>query len=187
MIKPLFFGRLSLLFYLLCGLAFASSCSKKESEPAASELLINFGPGLGYSPRDANNRPTGNPDPTDWTLDGKWNAKEADLFKSLAINVNDKPIGTASVVGAYPNPATTSTKFSWSTPDATLCNIVVVDQSYQSIIGNSSSTPSLGGSSSFDLTRSSAFKKGQLFRIYYVMYNGATLYCKGHGDIKIAE
>lgn len=105
----------------------------------------------------------------------------------MAINVNDKPIGTASVGGAYLNPATTSTTFSLSTPDATLCDIVVVDQSYQSIIGNNSSTPSLGGSFSFNLMGSSAFKKGQLFRIYYLFHNGKTVYYKGHGDIRIAE
>ncbi|HEX8329253.1 MAG TPA: hypothetical protein VF629_17090 [Hymenobacter sp.] len=185
--KALFFGRISLFFCLLSGFALASSCSKKESDPVASDSVMDFGPGVGYSPRDASNRAIGTQDPTDWTLDNQWNAKEAELFKSLALNVNDRPIGTASMSGAYPNPATASVRLSWSTPEAAQHDFVIADQSYQAIIGNSSSTPSFGGSSTFNLSQNSAFKRGQVYRVYYIFHNGKTVYYKGHGDIKIAE
>ncbi|MBJ6108612.1 hypothetical protein JAO73_06315 [Hymenobacter sp. BT523] len=166
-----------------------SSCSKSDSD-ASSSLFINFGPGEGHDLRTGTNLPMGPTDPTDWTLDGKWNTTEQKLFQSLGLDLNG-PVqnpGKISTAG-YPNPAIGAFRFSyssWQSPQAVRCKVVVVNQVYQPLIEATSPGLSPNQEFQFDISGSS-FRRGQLYRVYYVMYHGTTLYHKGHGDIKIEE
>ncbi len=63
------------------------------------------------------------------------------------------------------------------------CKIVVVNASYRVITESGSTTPTRELTLMVDLTRN-GFSNGQRYRLYYVLYNGSTLYYKGHGDIK---
>lgn len=161
--------------------ALLSAC-KKEDTP--KEAVIDFGPGDGLSYRSSNNMPNGTQDPTDWTLDGPWNAREQALFQSLGLDVNGPARGSATISGAFPNPATTGVQFGYSIPGMAVQKIVIVDSNYRVITETSSANPSAGVQFIFDLTRN-GFQKGQRYRLYYVLYNGTTLYYKGHGDIKV--
>ena len=64
-------------------LAALLGCSKSDSNP-----IMDFGEGEGISYRNASNLPSGTQDPTDWTIDGDWNAQEQKLFAALGANLN---------------------------------------------------------------------------------------------------
>ena len=74
-------------------LAALLGCSKSDSNPS-----IDFGPNDGISYRNASNMPSGTQDPTDWTIDGDWNAQEQKLFASLGANLNTSPQGSATYI-----------------------------------------------------------------------------------------
>ncbi|MBD2723313.1 hypothetical protein [Hymenobacter armeniacus] len=166
-----------------------SSCSKSDSD-ASSSLFINFGPGAGYDMRTGNNLPMGQGDETDWKLDGKWNTTEQKLFQSLGLDLNGPVQNPGKIYTAgYPNPAVGAFRFSYSSAQnapAVRCKVVVVNQVYQSLIEATSPGLSPNQDFQFDISGSS-FKRGQLYRVYYVMYSGTTLYHKGHGDIKVED
>ena len=156
------------------------SCSKKDTSPT-----IDFGPNQGFSPRTSSNMPSGTQDPTDWTVDGDWNTQEQALFSALPIAVNGAATGSFTG-GAYPNPAVTVVAFNYTIPGTASCKFIVVDNKYRVILENTPSAAAAGQTYHLNLTNS-AFQKGYLYRIYYLLYNGTTLYLKGHGDIKIAD
>jgi len=166
-------------FFLLLPAVLA--CSKSDSSPT-----IDFGKGEGITYRDHSNLPAGPGDPTDWTLDATWNEQEQALFQSLGVDVSSPAQGSAGITGAYPNPAYTGIVFGYSIPGTAAYKIVIVDASYKVITESGSVNPTSNLSIALDLTRT-GFSKGQRYRLYYVLYNGSTLYYKGHGDIKMAE
>lgn len=176
---------------LLLGVALAlSNCSKSESD-ASSGLFVNFGPGEGFTYRTGNNLPAGFQDPTDWQLDSQWNTREQGLFTALGVDFNAAPrlvpnATPSTYFIAYPNPAVSSFIFSYSTPAPVFCKAVVANQFYQPLAEFTSSQASSSVRFSVNVA-GQGFKPGSLYRVYYVLYNGTTLYGKGHGDIKIAE
>lgn len=177
----MFFSR-PLCWSLLVLCTVVGACKKDASTADA----IDFGPNDGFSHRDAQNRSNGTQDPTDWTLDGAWNPKELALFQSLGLDANGQATGAATIGGAFPNAASTATNFGYAIPGTAAGKIIIVDRNYQVIVESSTPNASGGYSFVFDLTRN-GFLKGQRYRLYYVLYNGSTLYYKGHGDIKVAE
>jgi hypothetical protein len=180
-------GRLALL--LLSALLVLGSCSKSESD-TSSALFINFGPGEGFSYRTATNFPTGTQDPTDWKLDGTWNTREQALFQTLGFDLNSTPQGQSrpSQIGCagYPNPAVSQFNFFYTAPDVVSCKFVLVDAVYHVLTQNSTYAPSKQSTFAFD-GDALGLKRGQRYRVYYVLYSGTGFYGKGHGDIKIAE
>jgi hypothetical protein len=165
---------------VLCSALVFGDCQFNKNPPPPE--TIDFGPDEGISYRTDQNVATGPQDPSDWTLDRTWNEPEQSLFASLGLNLNGAAQGTASDISAYPNPATTATTFRYDTPDAVNCQIIVVGDTYQSYYLRTFSTPARNLVLPLDLN---AFPKGKRYRIYYVLYNGTTLYYKGHGDIKV--
>ena len=163
------------LFFVLA----LSACKKKDP-------TIDFGPNGGISMRDHNNYPQSTPDPTDWTLDGAWNAQERGLFQDLGTDLNAAAQGTASNISAYPNPVGDGqTTFHFDAPTAVTCSFVVVDSKYQVVVPlQTTATASRSFSFALDVS-GSTFQQGKLYRLYYVLRNGSSLYYKGHGDIKI--
>ena len=162
-------------------LATVMGCSKSDSTPS-----IDFGPNDGISYRNASNMPSGTQDPTDWTIDGDWNAQEQNLFASLGTNMNTSPQGFASYIGgAFPNPATSAVSFGYQTPGAALSKIVLVDNTYQFMATfDGPKTASTSYSIVLNFNNGN-YKKGQRYRLYYVLYNGTALYFKGHGNIRV--
>ena len=169
------------LFLLLPLALLLGDCSKKNTVPT-----IDFGPNDGISYRNASNIPLGTQDPTDWTIDGDWNAQEQNLFTSLRANLNTSPQGSATYIGgAFPNPATNAVRFEYQTPGTALSKIVFVDNNYQVMATFDGPTTA---STSYSITinlNNGNYKKGQRYRLYYVLYNGTALYFKGHGDIRV--
>lgn len=187
--SPVFYCCRTALLLLAAALVL-SNCSKNESD-ASSGLFVNFGPGEGFSYRTGNNLPGGYQDPTDWQLDGQWNAREAGLFSAIGLDVNAAPqlvpnSPPRTYFTAYPNPCLSEFRFSYSTPTPVLCKAVVVNRFYQPLTEFASPQASTRLDFSVNLA-GKGFGPGGLYRIYYVLYNGTTLYGKGHGDIKIAE
>ena len=187
--SPVFYQcRTALL--LLSAALILSNCSKSESD-ASSGLFVNFGPGEGFSYRTGNNLPAGYEDPTDWQLDGQWNTREAGLFNALGLDVNATPqLGPNSspqtYFTAYPNPCLGAFHFGYATSAPVFCKAVVVNRFYQPL--NEFASPRVSTRLDFSVNvAGQGFKPGSLYRVYYVLYNGTTLYGKGHGDIKIAE
>ena len=176
---------------LLLGVALAlSNCSKSESD-ASSGLFVNFGPGEGFTYRTGNNLPGGYQDPTDWQLDGQWNTREAGLFNALGLDINATPqlvpnSTPRTYFTAYPNPCLSEFRFSCSTSAPVFCKAFVVNRFYQPLTEFASPQASTRLDFSVNLA-GKGFQSGSLYRVYYVLYNGTTLYGKGHGDIKIAE
>ena len=162
-------------------LAALLGCSKSDSNPS-----IDFGPNDGISYRNASNMPSGTQDPTDWTIDGDWNAQEQKLFASLGANLNTSPQGSATYIGgAFPNPATNAVSFSYQIPGTALSKIVLVDNAYQVVATfDGPTTASTSYAIALNLNNGN-YKKGQRYRLYYVLYNGTALYFKGHGDIRV--
>ena len=136
---------------------------------------------------DQNNYPLGTSDPTDWTLDADWNTQERNLFKDLTINLNTTASGKISYLSVYPNPISDDRAvFIFNSPMAVTCSFVVVDAKYQVVLPLQTSTTASRGQS-FLLDVSGGFQQGKLYRLYYVLRDGSTLYYKGHGDIKIGQ
>ncbi len=162
-------------------LAALLGCSKSDSNP-----IMDFGEGEGISYRNASNLPSGTQDPTDWTIDGDWNAQEQKLFAALGANLNTAPQGSATYIGgAFPNPATQAVRFDYQIPRAALSKIVLVDKAYQ-VVATFDGPTTASTSYSIELNLDNGkFKKGQRYRLYYVLYNGTALYLKGHGDIRV--
>jgi len=156
-------------------------CSKSDSNP-----IIDFGPNDGISYRSVSNMSSGTQDPTDWTIDGDWNAQEQNLFASLGVNLNTSPQGSATYIGgAFPNPATSAVNFGYQTPGTALSKIVLVDNTYQVVATfDGPTTASTSYAIMLNLNNGN-YKKGQRYRLYYVLYNGTALYFKGHGDIRV--
>ncbi|MBF9219594.1 hypothetical protein [Hymenobacter ruricola] len=66
------------------------------------------------------------------------------------------------------------------------CRLVIVDKFYHVL--RELDAPEQYTNRTFTFAVSdSPFQKGQRYRVYYVMYSGATLYYKGHGDIQITS
>lgn len=166
----------TLLLLLIASTLF--SCKKK----------IDFGPNEGIDYRDFNNNP-GPGDASDWTSDGTWNKQEKKLFDDLGINLNSTAQGGIREIFFYPNPIETQGNFGYAkTGTSSLtAKYVVVDRKYQVL--QSGTLPSIvTGRNNIMLDFSgSKFESGEIYRMYYVFYQGSTLYYKGHGDIKMAD
>ena len=167
---------------LLAGICLVS-CTKKDATPT-----IDFGPNGGITRRNATSHIQGDPDPTDWTVDGNWNQQEQDLFKNLGLILNATPAPASTpIVFAWPNPVEAG-KFVFrleTLKTEVMLSYVMVNAKYQVVIPlQTTSTASRFWGFSFDVS-SNDFKKGQLYRLYYVMHDGKALFNKGHGDIKI--
>lgn len=167
---------------LLVGICL-TACSKKDATPT-----IDFGPNGGIIRRNATSHIQGDPDPTDWTVDGNWNQQEQDLFKDLGLNLNAAPAPASTpIVFAWPNPIEAGKltfRLETQKTEVTL-SYVMVDAKYQVVIPlQTTSTADRFWGFSFDVS-GNAFQKGHFYRLYYVMHNGKALYNKGHGDIKI--
>ena len=168
---------------LFTALATLAACNKNDDSPT-----IDFGLNGGITSRDASGRLQGNPDPTDWTLDGNWNQQEQDLFRSLGLDLNATATGnvTTTQIIAWPNPiGAGQAVFRYDTPVPVSCKFVIVDAKYQ-VVGPMLSSPAVRNAEFYYNVFSSAYQQGKRYRLYYVLYDGTALYYKGHGDIKIS-
>ncbi|WP_022822186.1 hypothetical protein [Hymenobacter norwichensis] len=168
-------------YLLLCSLLAtlgSSSCKKK----------IDFGPDEGVTYRDFLNYPQSQNDPSDWTLDGNWNKEEKKLFNSLGFDVNSTASGSFRNISFFPNPVETEGVLTCQTTASGLSvKLVLVDRKYRvldTVTDSSTTTSSYSYRFTFD---NSKYKTDEIYRLYYVFYQGSTLYYKGHGDIKIAK
>lgn len=165
-----------LLFSLLAVISFGG-CKKK----------IDFGPDEGITYRDFQNYPQAKSDPSDWTLDGNWNKQEKKLFDGLGVDVNSTASGSVRNISFFPNPVETEGVLTCQTTVSGLSiKLVIVDRKYRVVdtVTNSSITGFYNFRFAFD---NSKYKTDEIYRLYYVFYQGSTLYYKGHGDIKIAK
>jgi hypothetical protein len=171
------------LTLLITAAPLLSNCKSEDTIPQ-----IDFGPNGGITVRDNFNRLQGANDHTDWTLDATWNQQEQDLFKDLGVELNGSVTGTLSSISAYPNPVGAGkTVLQLESPTAVTCSFVVVNASYQEVLPLYTA-PAANQMWAVSLDVSGAnFQQGNLYRIYYVLRNGSTLYYKGHGDIKIGQ
>ncbi|RAK66826.1 hypothetical protein DLM85_11490 [Hymenobacter edaphi] len=168
-------------------LALLAGCGKKADEDQRPR--IDFGPNGGVTETDANNRPTGHVDATDWSLDGEWNEQELALFSSLNVPLNAAASSTfnrQALRTLYPNPAGQLATFPFEKPPGMALEIVVADQHYQ-VISRTSLGSTTGGYGLQLVLNADQYANGQTYRLYYVFYAGSTLQAKGHGDIKISR
>jgi hypothetical protein len=173
------------LFLGLTLLASIASCNKKEAEPT-----IDFGLNGGITQRDGSNRLNGTIDPTDWTVDETWTKEEQKLF-TVPVNLNAPSSIGIQPRGFFPNPTTTQKGGYgfYGIPEGAMWTMVFVDKNYKVVdrleYGPFSVSDVLFG---FDLP-TDKFAANATYRVYYIIYNKspATLYLKGHGDIKIGS
>ncbi|GAB3836598.1 hypothetical protein [Hymenobacter jeollabukensis] len=172
-------------FLTLLSLTLFTGCGKSKIDP---------GTGDGISYRDSSNNPVGAQDDTDWTSDATWNAKEKDLFKDLAMDLNGaQKIDAVRSISLYPNPnkvGSISSLILRASTSSVLRRlaIVIVDKKYKV---KHRSEPSLYGNGQLLTTLAlpaGEYKSGEYYRLYYVLYepDNQLLY-KGHGDIKLVE
>jgi hypothetical protein len=148
---------------------------------------IDFGPDEGITYRDNNNNPVSKIDPSDWTLDGNWSKQEKKLFDGLGVDVNSTAQGVVRNISLYPNPIETQGNFTYSVTASLSLKLVVVDRKYKVLLNTTYAPPTVGHYAfNIDFT-DSKFESGESYRMYYVFYQGSTLYYKGHGDIKMAD
>jgi len=181
-------GRLLQLLALAAALA-CGGCAKDDT--GASSFFVHFGPGEGFSYRTGNNLPFGSQDPTDWTLDDKWSVTEQRLFAALPLSLNAEPQGLSQRsrigFGGYPNPAVSALSFFYVAPVAVECQFIVVDNQFRVITAGNTPAPAPQTSFVLNLSKYARIQPGQLYRLYYVLYTGTTLYYKGHGDFKVTD
>ena len=167
-----------LLLFASLALVGFGGCKKK----------IDFGPNEGFTSRDFMNYPQSQTDPSDWTLDGNWNKQEKKLFDGLGVDVNSTATGSVRNISFFPNPVETEGILtSQTTVSGISIKLVIVDRKYRVLdTGTTSSTTTNSYNYRFTFDNSK-YKTGEIYRLYYVFYQGSTLYYKGHGDIKIAK
>ena len=186
--------RLPLLILLTAATLATPACHKADTRPA-----INFGAGDGISHRDASGMKNGSQDPTDWSADDYWNDSETALFPSLssgslAIDLQDSPLLSSfdhAYTYAYPNPAKQATwqlqSISGGVIPAPTYSVqaVLVDRHYQVVTTWGPSRFSGRYAVLLDYAKLE-MQAGELYRLYYVVYDGKTFMYKGHGDISYA-
>lgn len=162
---------------LLFAVGVISSCQKK----------IDFGPDEGVEYRDNVNRRQSQKDPSDWTLDGTWNKEEKKLFTNLEVDLNGPAQGGIQEISFYPNPVYEVAYFDYrkNATSSFSGRCVIVNHKYKVLF--SATMPNNSGGLSMPIFGDSKFEKGKVYRMYYVFYEGSTLYYKGHGDIKMAD
>ncbi|UOQ78443.1 hypothetical protein MUN84_07690 [Hymenobacter sp. 5516J-16] len=177
---------------LLLTVGLTSSCEK-----------IDFGDESGVTEKTIANVPNGHVDESDWKLDDKWNDKEKDLFKDLPVGIDGTKsrLVTNQQFGFYPNPVKQFSTFGYSFDLASQVSVgtqirfVIVNRKYKVMQeGNiaSRNTPwnPQTGLSGFSVSfTDDKYKKGETYRMYYVLYEPEQLAFlgKGHGDIEIAD
>jgi hypothetical protein len=174
-----------LLATLLLTLA---ACHKADDGPR-----IDFGPGDGFSYRDAANSPAGTQDPSDWTTDATWTDQEKALFLELSISLDGAPQpGFLEVPALYPNPARVATwavasqKGSGGAPAFTIA-AVLVDRDFREVLRLPHSYAGSGYyATSFDYAKLGLLP-GERYRLYYVIFNTNGLVAKGHGDVRYTK
>jgi len=159
----------------------AFQCEKQYAGPD-----IDFGPGEGITYRDAQGRPNGPQDPSDWTTDATWNEQELAYFNLPAFPVNGpQQVAAISSVGAYPNPAPAG-QLIWRlrlSPAAPCpCQVYASLRSKRYTEADVLvATIAAGDSVQFaPIARDPA----QLYRLYYHVTNATSLLYKGHGDMR---
>jgi hypothetical protein len=165
---------------LLFAVGVISSCQKK----------IDFGPDEGVEYRDNVNRRQQQQDPSDWTLDVAWNKQEKELFEDLGVDVDSPAQGGIQRISFFPNPVNpvygvASFEYDKTAASTFSGKCIIVDRKYKVLF--SATMPKNSGGLSLPIFGDSKFEKGKIYRMYYVFYEGSTLYYKGHGDIKIAN
>jgi hypothetical protein len=176
MCKPLLFATLLLAL---------AACHKADDGPR-----IDFGPGDGFSYRDASNLPAGTQDPSDWTADATWTDQEKTLFSELSISLDGAPQpGFLDTPAVYPNPARVAT---WAVasqrgpggaPAFTIA-AVLVNRDFKEVLRLPHTYAGSGYyATSFDYAKLGLLS-GERYRLYYVMFNNNGLIMKGHGDVR---
>ena len=159
----------------------AFQCEKAYTGPD-----IDFGPGEGITYRDAQGRPSGPQDPSDWTTDATWNAQELTYFNFPTFPINGaQQVGSVTAVGAYPNPGPAG-KLTWRlrlSPAAPCpCQVYASLRSRRyTEVDTFLATVAAGDSVAFS---PKAYNFDQNYRLYYVVSNANSLLYKGHGDLR---
>lgn len=186
--------RLPLLVFLTAAALATSACRKADNRP-----VIYFGAGDGISHRDASGMKNGSQDPTDWNADDYWTESETALFPSLnsgpsAIGFQNSPqlsnFDYANTY-AYPNPARQAT---WQLQSRSGVFVPVPAYSVQAVLADKHYQPIMTWGPSRFTDRYAVLldyaklglQAGELYRLYYVVYDGNTYLYKGHGDVSYA-
>jgi hypothetical protein len=105
----------------------------------------------------------------------------------LGFDVNSTASGGVRSISFFPNPVETEGVLNCQTTVSDLSiKLVIVDRKYRVL--DTVATPSITGSYTLRIAfDNSKYRTGEIYRLYYVFYQGSTLYYKGHGDIKIAK
>jgi len=161
----------------ICLLLCAFQCERPYEGPD-----IDFGPGPGITYRDAQGRLLRPEDPTDWTSDATWSSQELNMF-SNATN-GPQQLGAVSQSLAYPNPGKAgqvSWYFKLSPAAPCPCRVYakLVSKRYTEVDIHFAD---LAASDSLQFTPR-VYNPGQLYRLYYLVYNNNGMLYKGHGDL----
>ncbi len=162
---------LLILMALCLGL---TACKKKEDDrrPAFE----------GISERDENNMPTGNNDPTDWTLTENWSSEVKGLFYNLdTVPYNcGQPDSTVSVSTGYPNPASVFMRVNFNYPNDYILDFRIINRDFEILLAvDSSETDNLLIDVDLD-----PLGDDNIYRLYYRVWNADCAYT-GHGDFKV--
>jgi hypothetical protein len=174
--KPLLFATLLLTL---------AACHKADDDPR-----IDFGPGDGFSYRDAANSLAGTQDPSDWTADATWTDQEKALFLELSISLDGaSQTGFLDALAVYPNPARVATwmvaskKGPSGAPPFTIA-AVLVNRDFKEVLRLPHSYASSGYyATSLDYAHLGLLPS-ERYRLYYVIFNNNGLVMKGHGDVR---
>jgi len=162
-------------------LLLAFQCEKPYAGPD-----IDFGPGEGITYRDAQGRPNGPQDPSDWTTDATWNEQELTYFNFPAFPVNGpQQVAAVRAVGAYPNPGPAG-QLTWRlklSPTAPCPCQVYASLRSKRYTETDVFVATLAAGDSVQFAPK-AYDTGQLYRLYYVLSAANSLLYKGHGDIR---
>ncbi|PJJ54729.1 hypothetical protein [Hymenobacter chitinivorans] len=185
-------------FYSSIGLSLALSATL-----LAACSKVEFGPAGGITEKNSKNEPVGHVDESDWVLEADWSKQERELFKDLAVKLD----GTTSAYvtnlrfGFYPNPVVNAATFGYDFDVLygdgfrTQTAYVIVDKKFKVLQSGriSSRDTQLNPQTGLDgfsiYFKNDQFKKGETYRMYYVVYEPDKLAFmgKGHGDIEMAK
>ena len=163
-------------------LLLAFTCGRDYTGPD-----IDFGPGDGLAHRDAQGRPNGPQDATDWASDATWNTQELNYITFPTLNING-PQQPAAVLGtsAYPNSGPVG-QLRWrlrlGAAAPCPCQVYASVRSKRYTEVDTYMADNLAAADSV-LFAPKAYNFDQTYRLYYVVYNATGLLYKGHGDLR---
>ena len=160
---------------LLCFFSF--HCGKGTIEPTT----INFN---GITPTDFNAQPLGAGDPTDWTLNDNWTAKEIALFNG-GRTVCPSVANEEKVYAASPNPSAGGQFYVGVQAKENIGFMFrIVDKNYNVLLKNDTLTFKVGYNTlTFNLPSANVTIKDTV-RFYYRMIR-SNCEMRGHGDILV--